>query len=185
MRIITGKLKGRKLDAPKDTQVRPTSDRTKEGMFNVIEARRSFHRTRVLDLFAGSGNLGFEAVSRGAAMAVMIEKSAEAVRHIQKAAEKFGVTPQVSAQAAGVEQFMQGKPSAYDFVFADPPYDWPGIPEMPDQILGDGWLKPDGWFILEHDVRHLFHEHPNCVFTKPYGRTIVSMFMHTAVESDE
>lgn len=177
MRIITGKLKGRRFDAPKDVQVRPTSDRAKEGLFNVIEARRYLNNTKVLDLFAGSGNLSFEAISRGARSALMVEASTSAVKHISKTAETFGIADQISVMALPVERFLKQRSSPYDIVFADPPYDWPEIPEMVEQILGDGWLEPDGWFILEHDVRHLFHEHPRCVFTKPYGRTVVSIFM--------
>ncbi len=177
MRIITGKLKGRRFDAPKDVQVRPTSDRAKEGLFNVIEARRFINNTRVLDLFAGSGNLSFEAISRGARSALMIEASTNAVKHMMKVAETFGIADQVSAMAMPVERFLKQRSSKYDIIFADPPYDWPEIPEMVEQVLNDGWLESDGWFILEHDVRHLFHDHPRCVFTKPYGRTVVSVFM--------
>lgn len=177
MRIITGKLKGRRFDAPSDVQVRPTSDRAKEGLFNVIEARRHIRGSRVLDLFAGSGNLGFEAISRGATHVLMVESSLNAVNHIQKIAGKFGIADQVSVQGVSVERFIKNRPGRFDIIFADPPYDWPGIPELVDTVMEDGWLESDGWLVLEHDVRHLFHEHPKCVFTKPYGRTIVSIFL--------
>lgn len=177
MRIITGKLKGRRFDAPKDVKVRPTSDRAKEGLFNVIEARRYIDGARVLDLFAGSGNLAFEAISRGAIQALMVEASPVAVKQIEKTAAHFGVADQVTAYCLPVERYLAQRPVPYDLVFADPPYDLPGIPEMVETVVHGGWLAPDGWFILEHDVRHLFHEHPNCVFTKPYGRTVVSIFM--------
>jgi len=185
MRIITGKLKGRRFDAPKDVKVRPTSDRAKEGLFNVIEARRYLSGTRVLDLFAGSGNLSFEAISRGANSALMVESSTEAVKHIEKTALKFGISKQVSSYAMPVERFLKQRTTSFDIIFADPPYDWPEIPEMIDTILDNGWLEPEGWFILEHDVRHLFHDHPRCVFTKPYGRTIVSVFMHPEAEEEQ
>ncbi len=183
MRIITGKLKGRRFDAPADVEVRPTSDRAKEGLFNVIDARRYIEGARVLDLFAGSGNLGFEAISRGASHAVMVESSSKATNHIGKVAAKFEIAGQVSIHNVTVERFLKNRTASFDLIFADPPYDWPLIPDMVETILEDGWLKPDGWFILEHDVRHLFHEHPRCVFTKPYGRTIVSIFL-LASETD-
>lgn len=177
MRIITGTLKGRRFNAPKNTALRPTSDRAKEGLFNVIEARRYISQTRVLDLFAGSGNLGFEAISRGAASVLAIEHSRDAVQHIGQTAARFGISEQIEARAMPVERFLEQPPQAYDIVFADPPYDFDDIPEMAERIVFGGWLAPDGWLVLEHDVRHLFHEHPACVFTKPYGRTIVSIFI--------
>lgn len=178
MRIITGKLKGRKLTVPPDAEVRPTSDRAKEGLFNVIEARKYIEGTKVLDLFSGSGNLGFEAISRGAENVLMVDASSSAIKHIEQTAKRFGVEDQIMTFNSTVEDFLKGPSSPFDFVFSDPPYDHPMIPESVDIILNNGWLDKNGWYILEHDVRHLFHEHPNCVFTKPYGRTIVSIFMN-------
>lgn len=180
MRIITGTLKGRRFNAPKDTVVRPTSDRAKEGLFNVIQARRYIQNARVLDLFAGSGNLGFEAISRGAASVLAVEYSRTAVQHIEDTAAGFDISDQIETRAMPVERFLEQPPRAYDIVFADPPYDLEGIPDMVEQIVYGGWLAHEGWLVLEHDVRHLFHEHPDCVFTKPYGRTIVSIFMPPA-----
>jgi len=178
MRIITGKLKGRKLTAPENVTIRPTSDRAKEGLFNVIEARRFIDGCSVLDLFSGSGNLGFEAISRGAASALMVDISPVAIKHIEKTASTFGVSSQISTRVSSIENFLSKPSGKFDLIFSDPPYDHPQIPESIELILNDGWLQPDGWYILEHDVRHLFHEHPKCVFTKPYGRTIVSIFMN-------
>lgn len=186
MRIITGKLKGRRLKVPQDSGIRPTSDRAKEGLFSVIDARKHLTGTRVLDLFAGTGNLGFEAISRGAVSALFVDSNPLSEKNIRATAAQFGVANQVSVITAPVDAFLGKKPpSTFDIVFADPPYDYPGIPEMPETILNNGWLEPDGWFILEHDVRHLFHEHPNCVFTKPYGRTIVSIFLQENKGEDD
>lgn len=175
MRIITGKLKGRRLDVPKSGQIRPTSDFTKGGIFNILEARKGLENVRVLDLFAGTGNLGFEAISRGAASAVMVEADRFAAAAITKTADRFGVGAQVTVVNADVAAYLGRAPFAYDVVFADPPYDYPDMPGLADTLLG-GWLAPDGWFILEHDVRHNFTSDPRCVFAKPYGKTIVSIF---------
>ncbi|MCH8568414.1 MAG: 16S rRNA (guanine(966)-N(2))-methyltransferase RsmD [Balneolales bacterium] len=187
MRIITGTLKGRKFDVPKDVHVRPTSDRAKEGLFNVIEARKYIRATKVLDLFGGSGNLSFESISRGASHVTIVETSNEACKHIEKTARKFGIENQINVINMPVERFINGNGNFYDFIFADPPYDWPEIPEMIERLLTGNWLNPEGWLIVEHDVRHLFHEHPHCVFTKPYGRTIVSIFLKelSSSESEE
>jgi len=183
MRIITGKLKGRKLSVPENVELRPTSDRAKEGIFNVIQARRYIEDAVVLDLFSGTGNLGFEAISRGARSAVMVDVSPVAIKHIEKSASTFGVTNQITAITMDAEAFLKKNSGKFDLIFCDPPYDHPFIPESIDIILNEGWLDEGGWYILEHDVRHLFHNHPNCVFTKPYGRTIVSIFLHK--ESEE
>ncbi|MDI6400484.1 16S rRNA (guanine(966)-N(2))-methyltransferase RsmD [Balneolaceae bacterium ANBcel3] len=182
MRIITGTLKGRRITVPKNTEIRPTSDRTKESIFNIIDARSNLNRATVLDLFAGSGNLGFEAISRGAAHVLSVEASFKAVEHIEKTAELFGVKQQIQALCSTVERFLSGPSTPYDFIFADPPYDYEHLPDLPDLILGESWLKPGGWFLLEHDKRYSFAEHPNCVFSKPYGRTIVTIFMAASPE---
>ena len=177
MRIITGKLKGRNIPAPKTNQLRPTSDRTKEGMFSVIDARTYFDNTRVLDLFAGSGNLGFEAISRGAQKCVFVDQEARHLRHIEKLAKTFGVENQIQTTLADVDEYLGKNAVQFDFIFADPPYDYYLMEEMIDAVLEKNWLKEDGWFLLEHDKRFDFSGHPECVFSKAYGRTIVSIFM--------
>lgn len=184
MRIITGKLKGRNIPVPDTDSLRPTSDRTKEGLFSVIAARRFFEGTTALDLFAGSGNLGFEAISRGTDHVLFVDQHPEHIRQIEKLAAKFKIDPQVQTRKLSVEQFLDTPPVAYDFVFSDPPYDYFMMTEIPEKIIRGGWLKPDGWFILEHDKRHDFTNHPNCFYSKAYGRTIVSIFQTQAVDSD-
>ncbi|MEX0646382.1 MAG: 16S rRNA (guanine(966)-N(2))-methyltransferase RsmD [Balneolaceae bacterium] len=176
MRIITGKLKGRNIPAPKTDLLRPTSDRTKEGLFSVIDARTYLDNTRVLDLFAGSGNLGFEAISRGAEKCVFVDREVNHLRHIEKLAKKFQVEAQVQTVQADVEEYLKKTPLSFDFIFADPPYDYFLMEEMIGAVFQNNWLKSDGWFILEHDKRFDFSSHQNCVFSKPYGRTIVSIF---------
>jgi 16S rRNA (guanine966-N2)-methyltransferase len=182
MRIITGKLKGRTIPTPKTGQLRPTSDRTKEGLFSVIEARTYLESTRVLDLFAGSGNLGFEAISRGAEHCLFVDSEHQHIKQIVKTAKTFGTETQIQTLAMPVETFLEKKYGDFDFIFADPPYDYYKMEEIIDIIMDNNWLKKDGWFILEHDKRHDFSSHPHCVFSKPYGRTIVSIFKLSDVD---
>ncbi len=178
MRIITGSLKGRRLFLPsKELDIRPTSDRTKEGMFGVIASRMELQGMRVLDLFAGIGNLGFEAISRGAQSVEFVDSSRYAISLIEKNAERLGVTSQTHCITSDVQRFVQGMPRPYDLVFADPPYDYPELPELVERILNNGWLAGDGWLVLEHDRRHDFTDHLHCAFSKPYGRTIVTIFL--------
>lgn len=178
MRIITGSLKGRRLSLPgRELDIRPTSDRTKEGMFGVISARKELEGIRVLDLFAGTGNLGFEALSRGAGSVEFVDGSRFAINLIQKNAEQFGVSSQVHCILSDVQQFIHGTPRSYDLIFADPPYDYPEMPELVEKVIDDGWLSEDGWLVLEHDRRHDFTDHLHCAFSKPYGRTVVTIFL--------
>lgn len=176
MRIITGTLKGRRISVPPKVTVRPTSDRTKESMFSVIDVRKHITGSHILDLFAGSGNLGFEAISRGAERVIAVESSQKAVEHIDETARHFRVEDRMQSICTTVEAYLRGSSRPFDLVFADPPYDYEALEDLPGIIIEDGWLKEDGWFILEHDKRVFFSEHPHCVFSKPYGRTIVTIF---------
>ncbi len=182
MRIITGTLKGRNIPAPKTDLLRPTSDRTKEGVFSTIAARRYFESTRVLDLFAGSGNLGFEAISRGSVHATFVDREQEHIHHIEKLATTFGVDDRISTRVMAVEEYLENPGETFDFIFADPPYDYFFMEEIIGLVLDRTVLRDSGWFILEHDKRHDFSNHANCVFTKAYGRTIASIFMHSTTD---
>lgn len=182
MRIITGKLKGRQVPIPKTDLLRPTSDRTKEGLFSVIDARTYFDQTRVLDLFAGSGNLGFEAISRGADHCLFVDNISDHLKVIEKTAGKFGISEQISTLNMDIELFLEKEYGLFDYIFADPPYDYYKMAQMIDVVMKNDWLKEDGWFVLEHDKRHDFTGHPHCVFSKPYGRTIVSIFKLNSVD---
>lgn len=179
MRIITGKLKGRQIPMPETEGVRPTSDRTKEGLFSSLISRKDLRGALVLDLFAGSGNLGIEAISRGAARVLFVEANDVCVQNIEKLCAMYDISKQCACLRMQVDSFLTRPATAYDVIFADPPYDLEAMPEMIDIVMDNGWLNSDGWFVLEHDKRHNFAEHPLCVFTKAYGRTIVSMFTHS------
>lgn len=185
MRIITGTLKGRPIKLAKQAETRPTADRTKESMFGIIDARRYFDNLTVLDLFSGSGNLAFESISRGARSAVVVEHNPNCIASIEQNAENFGISNQIMTIRADVMTYLQSPSTGYDLVFADPPYDLPELPELPAMIIENGWLSDDGWFILEHDARHDFADHPHVVFAKPYGRTVVTIFLSHPVAASE
>ena len=177
MRIITGSLKGRKIPGLPGKRVRPTSDRTKEGMFGVIDARKDLDGLVILDLFAGTGNLGFEAISRGVSRVISVEQDDVASALIHETAENLGVDDLLDVIPIRVEDYLKATPQPFDIIFADPPYELEDMPGLVEQILSEGWLHEDGWLILEHDSRHDFTDHPHCVFSKPYGRTIVTIFL--------
>ena len=183
MRIITGTLKGRRITMPKGLDVRPTTDRTKESIFNKIEVYKHIDGARVLDLFGGSGSLGFEAISRGAATVTFVDINPRNIALIEKTAKDFDVESHVRTAVCDVQKFVGAKAVPFDFIFCDPPYHYEYMEEMIELRLSKNWLSEKGWFILEHDKHHRYTEHPHCFFSKAYGRTTVSIFEKHPVDS--
>lgn len=182
MRIITGKLKGRIIPVPEGSATRPTTDRVKESIFSMVEVHKGIRDALVMDVFAGSGSLGFEAISRGAARVVFVEQHKGACLQLEETAKKFGISEQIQTITAPAERFLKQSPRPFDIIFADPPYEYPFIQAMVNHILEAGWLKPDGWLILEHDTRHAFFDDPRCISTRSYGRTIVSILVSVPLD---
>lgn len=176
MRIITGILKGRRIDIPGNMDVRPTTDRTKEGLFSTIESWKYISDATVLDLFAGSGNLGFEAISRGASNALFVDENPHNIRHIESLAQDFEVSDRVRTVILDVEKFLQGPAVPYDFIFADPPYTYTQLDEIVESVFANGWLKENGWLIAEHNRHYDFRDHRYNLMEKEYGRTMISIF---------
>lgn len=152
MRIVAGKFKGRRLTEPKSNAIRPTSDRARETMFNILQhgCDVSFEDIRVLDLFAGTGALGLEALSRGAAFCLFVEEAAEARALIRTNVETFGQTGHTKiyrrdATSLGASEGL----GTFDLALLDPPYD-EALGEAALQALAQGgWLRPDAISVLE------------------------------------
>ena len=175
MRIIAGTLRRRKISVPRGLEVRPTTDRTREAIFSMIFGRIDLPSARVLDLFAGSGALGFEAVSRGAAHVTFVESSSRIASVIQSNAQDLDVESKVDIVVDDVKRFAaRHRAPLYDVVLADPPYSFREIEALPDTLMG--LVAPGGLLILEHDGRYDFREHSNVVRSRAYGRTTVSLF---------
>ncbi|NNF59527.1 MAG: 16S rRNA (guanine(966)-N(2))-methyltransferase RsmD [Rhodothermaceae bacterium] len=175
MRIIGGQFKRRTLQVPKGHDVRPTTDRVREALFNLLHARRSLTGARVLDLFAGSGALGLEAISRGAASVTFVDADPRVLRVARANATSLGVERACSfLRADALAHLHRPSGARYDLVFADPPYDLAALPALP--ALAQPHLADEGFFVLEHDTRHDFAEHPDLVVTRAYGRTVISIF---------
>ncbi len=175
MRIIAGRLRRRSLSAPKGHLTRPTSDRTRESIFNLLESRLALDDADVLDLFAGTGALGLEALSRGAVAVTFVEQASQVLKYARRNADDLGVADAcgfLRADAVGYLERYSGPP--YDLILADPPYDLDALARLPDLALPH--LKPHGLFVLEHDTRLSFDDHPCLDTSRPYGRTIVSVF---------
>lgn len=145
----------------------------------MLASRRGFEGTNVLDLYAGSGALGFEALSRGARFARFVERDAAARHCIASNAESLGVTNDVSISADDVVSYLRsvasgtGRDERFDVVFADPPYGI-GVESLPGLVAPV--LKPDGFLVVEHDPTTSFDDRGDLITTRRFGRTLVSLF---------
>lgn len=154
-RIVAGAARGRRLRVPSGSTTRPTSDRVREALFSSLTTEfGSFAGLRVLDLYAGSGALGLEALSRGAAHVLMVDDDAGAVATIRANTAAVGL-PGAEVRLAGVRRVLAAPPTQpFDLVVADPPYalDIGELTRVLDQLLG-GWLAPDALVVVERDRR--------------------------------
>src|SRR5689334_3032384 len=135
MRIITGKFKGRRLLTVPNDSVRPATDRVKGSIFNMLQNRLNLVDAAVLDLFAGSGSLGFEALSRGAASVVFVDDSSIALEFVDRNAGVLGCADACETIQGDALDFIAKARSKFDLIFADPPYEYPGTSRLPEAIL--------------------------------------------------
>ncbi len=156
MRIIAGAAGGRPVTAP-PAGTRPTTDRVRESVFAMLEARRDLDGVRVLDLYAGSGALALEAISRGAGHATLVDSDARAVAVIRANARSVGVGPGVvTVVRRTVDAFLQAPPTdRFDLVFCDPPYDLPAdvVDDHAARLAANGWLAPRATVVVERSTR--------------------------------
>jgi 16S rRNA (guanine966-N2)-methyltransferase len=146
MRIIAGKWRGRTLEAPPGRATRPTADRVRETLFSMLASRLgSFEDLRVADLFAGSGALGLEALSRGAATAIFVENDPAAAAAIRRNAAKLSVDVQILSGSA----LALPTSEPCDLIFADPPYAPGSGSGVVESVLKSEWLAPGGWMTVE------------------------------------
>jgi 16S rRNA (guanine966-N2)-methyltransferase len=150
MRIIAGKWRGRPIEAPPGLATRPTADRVRETLFSMLASRLgTFEDLRVADLFAGSGALGLEALSRGAATATFVENDTAAAAAIRRNAEKLGA----SVQVLGGSALALPRCAPFDLVLADPPYSPGSGTAVVESVMKAGWLGPGGWMSVETSRR--------------------------------
>ena len=178
MRIVSGKYRGHRLLPPVNLPVRPTTDFAKEGLFNVLNNLVDFESLKVLDLFAGTGSIAFEFLSRGAIEVTAIDSSHRCVEFIKKTAETFGAD-NIKAVKSNSFVFIKHMISTYDLVFADPPYDLDGIEAIPDLIFSSNLLADEGLLILEHSAAYKFEKHVNFDSHRNYGSVNFSFFRRT------
>ena len=175
MRIITGLYKGRHFDIPRTFKARPTTDFAKENIFNVINGYMDLDGAVALDLFAGTGSISLELLSRGCDHVVSVEADRDHAAFIRQCMAKIG-TDDCLLIRGDVFRFMKSCKQQFDFIFADPPYALEGLETIPDKVLDAGLVYPERYLILEHGNEHSFKDHPAFVKEKVYGRVHFSFF---------
>ena len=178
MRVIGGEAKGRKLVAPKGPGTRPALAQVKEAIFNILGDIKGL---AVLDLYAGSGAIGIEALSRGALHCTFVEKAPQALRALRKNLELCGFEPQAEVVPLGVERVLSHlarKKRRFELIFVDPPYDQNLV--MPTLAAAEKVLAEGGSLIVENSPRETVENTESLVVTdqRKYGQTIITFLNH-------
>ena len=176
MRIIRGKYGRRRFDVPTNITARPTTDFARENIFNVIENLVDFDEApTALDLFAGTGAITLEFLSRGCSRVTAVEKAATQYNFIRKVAQQLNVE-NLTLLKTDALKFIEAAGTAYDIVFADPPYNLEGFGEIPGKVLASKLLGPGSLFIIEHSKNYDFSTLPHFVQHRAYGSVNFSIF---------
>ena len=175
MRIIGGKYKGRIINPISGLKARPTTDFARESLFNILNNRVDFESISVLDLFSGTGSIGFEFASRGAEVVHLVDKDSKHITGIKQTIDKIGFT-NIKPIHIDVKTYLKACRYKYDIVFADPPYDLEWLKGIPDLVFESMILKEDGFFILEHPRMITFETHNNSFEHRSYGNVNFSFF---------
>ncbi|MFT5253681.1 MAG: 16S rRNA (guanine966-N2)-methyltransferase [Flavobacteriales bacterium] len=176
MRIISGKYKGRRISPPKGLPVRPTTDMSKEALFNVLNNHFSFEGLKVLDLFSGTGNISYEFASRGSSPITSVDGDFGCVKFIKQVATEYDFN--IAATKSDVFKFLERNKATFDVIFADPPYalDQATFEKIVLLVFEKNTLNEDGMMIIEHSkytkLDHMIH----FSFKKSYGGSIFSFF---------
>lgn len=176
MRIISGKLKGKRLKAPKNLPVRPTTDMAKEALFNILNNSYYFSNIKVLDLFAGTGNISFEFGSRGTKDITSVDSHFGCIRYIRNTAKEQNL--EIQSIKSDVYKFLGKTNVKYDVIFADPPYNFEkdSFMRIADLVYEKGMLNEDGVLIIEHSKHTDISKHPKFSYSKKYGGNTFSFF---------
>lgn len=175
MRIIAGIYKGKNIIAPKNLPVRPTTDFAKESLFNILINRVDFSNTNLLELFAGTGNIGYEFASRGCTNITSVDVNFQCVQFMKQMNLELKLNNRIIRTDA--IRFLKQIKEPYSFIFADPPYQMEGITSIPNIIFKKNLLTKGGTLIIEHDKKLDFSDHSNFQEKRNYGRVNFSFFV--------
>ena len=185
MRIISGKLKARRLKAPKNLPVRPTTDMAKEALFNILNNQYYFDSITVIDLFSGTGNISYEFASRGTKSIYAIDANFNCIKYINTTAKELELD--INTYKSDVYKFLDKTSLQADIIFADPPYDFEleKFQEIVETVFAKNMLKEDGVLIVEHSKHTDLSTHEKHSYDKRYGGNIFSFFENTSEEETE
>ena len=175
MRIIRGKFGKRRFDVPKNITARPTTDFARENIFNVLENMLDFEGLTALDLFAGTGAISFEFVSRECSEVTAVEMANTQANFIKSVKQKLSAD-NLRVIKGDVFKFVETCSNKFDIIFADPPYDHPRFGEIPSLILNSQMIKPGTLVIVEHSRDYDFSELPHFSEQRTYGSVNFSLF---------
>jgi 16S rRNA (guanine966-N2)-methyltransferase len=175
LRIIGGKYRGRRINPQGNFKARPTTDFAREGLFNILNNRVDFETLTVLDLFSGTGSISYEFASRGAGIVHLVEKDLKHISGIKTIIKEMDLG-NIKPIHIDVRAYLKTCSFRYDIVFADPPYELPWLPELPDLVTQAGIIKEDGFFILEHPRDLSFASHKLFFEHRNYGGVNFSFF---------
>ena len=176
MRIISGKYKGRRIFPPKNLPVRPTTDMSKEALFNVLNNHFSFEGLKVLDLFSGTGNISFEFASRGSSPITSVDGDFGCVKFIKQIAAEFDFN--IAATKSDVFAFLEKNKTTYDIIFADPPYgiEQKQFEKLIELVFEKELLGPNGMLVVEHSKRTKLDHMMHFSFEKNYGGSVFTFY---------
>ncbi|MEM6262978.1 MAG: RsmD family RNA methyltransferase [Bacteroidota bacterium] len=174
MRVISGEFGGRPIKVPGNLPVRPTTDRTREALFNHLYHTFTLEDAQVLDLFSGTGSIMLEFLSRGSAHVTAVDKHRNCIRALRQHEKNFGLKGRITIHQQDVFRFLALDTATYDLIFADPPYDMPNQEHLVDLAINR--LKEGGCFMLEHRSQFSFDHHPAYDNTRKYGSSSLSFF---------
>jgi 16S rRNA (guanine(966)-N(2))-methyltransferase RsmD len=175
MRIIGGTLKGIRFHPPIGLPTRPTTDRSKEALFNILNNQIDFDGINALDLFSGTGNISIELASRGAASVLSVDTSFKCCSFIKEIAKKHQLNA-ITILKEDALKFIKRNRVSFDFIFADPPFDMTEIPQLPSLIFDNELLNPGGLLIIEHPSKLNIDKHPAFFNKREYGFSAFSFF---------
>lgn len=176
MRIISGKYGHRRFSVPSSFGARPTTDFAKENLFNVLMNLIDFEDREALDLFSGTGSITFELLSRGCRQVTAVEKNHAHASFIGKVGRELK-SEGLNLICGDAFRFINtAKPETFDFIFADPPYALPELEQIPQLILENNLLKPEGILVMEHPKEYDFSSLPGYTQRRVYGSVNFSLF---------
>ena len=183
-RIISGLWRGKQIRAPRNLTARPTTDLAKESLFNILDNRLEWEEITALDLFAGTGSLSYEMLSRGCHRVIAVDIARASIGFIEQTRSILQAQGRLRAYQSEALSFLRKDHRDYDLILADPPYDYPpeDYGKLVEIVFQHGLLHPEGMLIIEHNARTALTEMPYFQSSRRYGKVGFSFFYREGME---